>query len=359
LARGRVPPPRAAPTLHETSLAKAAASTVGYSAERLRRRIFAFDAVRFGGVRLTRVRQLVRPHGRLSPALRGLARLPVVRAIRRRPSVDRFVAAHFYAQSVEEVWPFVIRELFLRKSIARYRPRGSRHRVTIRHRTSDLHILAEFFMHRLYDMPPEAHRALASLPRPPKVLDLGAHIGLFGVHILDTFRDATVVAFEPDPLNAKVLRSCIELNAKQPVWTVVEACASTADGAVDFVAGQYAESQIAYESNPATVTIPARDVFPFFEVADLVKIDVEGAEWPLLSDPRFGRGRARVIALEHHPQGCPEADPEKAAYTALSAAGFTIRSQPIPHARPGVGLMWAWRSVGAQVESVRRRAQSS
>ncbi len=40
-----------------------------------------------------------------------------------------------------------------------------------------------------------------------------------------------------------------------------------------------------------------------------MKIDIEGAEWALLADPRFRELRAPVVGLEYHAQGGAPADP--------------------------------------------------
>jgi hypothetical protein len=91
--------------------------------------------------------------------------------------------------------------------------------------------------------------------------------------------------------------------------------------------------------------VPAVDVFPFLEDVDLLKIDIEGAEWRLLADPRFASVPARAIALEYHPHDCPDADPGTLARRLLAEAGYqTLETEfDLP---PGHGMLWAWRSEG-------------
>ncbi|MBA2462871.1 MAG: FkbM family methyltransferase [Actinobacteria bacterium] len=84
-------------------------------------------------------------------------------------------------------------------------------------------------------------------------------------------------------------------------------------------------------------------MLPLLQESDFVKIDIEGSEWAIFGDPRFETMAARVVALEYHPQGCPEPDPRLAAMTVFERLGYVIEEIAVPHAPPGVGMLWAWR----------------
>jgi hypothetical protein len=88
--------------------------------------------------------------------------------------------------------------------------------------------------------------------------------------------------------------------------------------------------------------VPALDVFPFLEDVDLLKIDIEGAEWPILADPRFGAGVAKTLALEYHPYGSPEPDARALALRLLREAGYETKVSDF-RLPPGHGMLWAWR----------------
>ena len=141
--------------------------------------------------------QQVPAHGRLSPLLRGLARLPLLRRLRRIGAVDRVVEAHYRGSACTQPLRYTLRELTGRRMVSRYRPRGSDIDVLIRHNTSDGNILQEFAMHRLYDEPEPVASSLAQIDRP-RFVDLGAHIGLFGAHILSRYPNGSVVSVEAD-----------------------------------------------------------------------------------------------------------------------------------------------------------------
>ena len=82
------------------------------------------------------------------------------------------------------------------------------------------------------------------------------------------------------------------------------------------------------------------DVMPLLADADLVKIDIEGGEWPLLEHPGFAAVSAAV--LEYHPQSCPGDDPRTTAHALLEGHGFEIAEL---FYEPGsrVGMLWATR----------------
>jgi methyltransferase FkbM-like protein len=81
-------------------------------------------------------------------------------------------------------------------------------------------------------------------------------------------------------------------------------------------------------------------VLPMLAESDFAKIDIEGAEWPILRDPRFAEVRPPVLVLEYHANGCGDADPEHAARSLLRAADYEL--SPIPGAPAGAGMLWAW-----------------
>jgi len=96
------------------------------------------------------------------------------------------------------------------------------------------------------------------------------------------------------------------------------------------------------------IAVAARDVFPHLAGTDLLKMDIEGGEWALLFDERFGTVLPRAIVLEYHSGGCPGANPKKAARERLTELGYRVKlpaSENTPDEAPfwGRGLLWAWR----------------
>jgi FkbM family methyltransferase len=235
---------------------------------------------------------------------------------------------------------FALRELTRSKKTGVYRLRGSDVRIALRHGTPDVWTFNELFELGLYEQPAPVLDVLAGRPRPLRVVDLGANIGLYGALVRTREGDAGIVSFEPDPANLKLLRACIEMNAELGDWQLVAACAAARDGVVRFSALGDPGSRVTDDPcAPSVVEAEARDVFPFLDGVDLLKIDIEGSEWGLLADERFGA--APVVALEYHPHGCPGDDPHAEVDALLARAGYAF--EPVYRAPDGSGMRWAWK----------------
>jgi FkbM family methyltransferase len=228
-----------------------------------------------------------------------------------------------------------------------YRLRESGLSVTVRHRSRDVAILNEIFGGtaglNCYAPPREIEAWLDGL-EAPRVMDVGANIGLFGLYVFGRWPTASLTAFEPDPTNAALLHRTIDANRLGRHWTVKSSACSNHAGTVSFAAGRQSESRMAQSDDTGTIEVPMVDLFAEDHDVDLMKIDIEGAEWPILADPRLQEVKARALVLEWHTGGCPEADPHAAAIRLLSAAGF---SQTLDvgdlSLRSGNGVTWAWK----------------
>lgn len=233
--------------------------------------------------------------------------------------------------------------------VRRYRLRGSGLSVAIRHRSRDVAILNEIFGGTggviSYAAPPDVVASLDSADAP-KIMDLGANIGLFGLYVLGRWPTAQVTAFEPDPENAALLEQTIAANNLQSRWHVHRSACSNVPGTIPFVAGLLSEARMADAGDVGTIDVPMVDLFTEDHDVDLLKMDIEGGEWPILIDARLPELKARAVVLEWHTRGCPESDPHAAAVRLLRGAGYTrtldVGDSPAGHSG---GVMWAWRPV--------------
>jgi FkbM family methyltransferase len=230
-----------------------------------------------------------------------------------------------------------------------YTLRDSGLRVALRHGSSDSGVLEEIFNQDCYAFPAPVHSMLERLGRPPRILDLGGHIGFFALYVLGIYPDAQITSVEPDPDNIRVLEACVRLNELDGQWTLVRACAGAVDGTVGFIGsgstGEFSRSHITSSSDPAQVRVPVRDVLPLIEDSDVVKVDIQGGEWEILQDPRLRALRPRAVVLEYHPYLCPEESVFPCAARLLTSAGYELG----PHAEgvDGEGTLWAWARGGA------------
>lgn len=251
------------------------------------------------------------------------------------------------SRAVQERRTLLWREINRQLGIGGYHLRGSHLVVHVRHSTPDLGGLFEVFVLRNYEPPAPIRDALErrSRARPLEVADLGGNIGLFGLWVLREFPTAQIISFEPDPANADVLALTAEVNQQQESWRLVTACAGARGGQVLFRAGDYLESRIVAQDDAHARLVPTVDVFAHLANVDWAKIDIEGGEWELLSDPRFAHLAVPVLWLEYHPNLCPTDSPREFAMEALTTAGYRI--EPFEERAPGLGELWAWRPESA------------
>jgi FkbM family methyltransferase len=134
------------------------------------------------------------------------------------------------------------------------------------------------------------------------VVDVGAHVGLHSLRLSRAVGDTGhIIAVEPSPANASLLRKHLEWNRCQNV-TVIEAAAGECESEIEFAfrpdptdPGGFANS-VAYDigGNRACVKVTTIDEVCRGLTPDVIKIDIEGAE--LLAV----RG-ARSVLLESAP----------------------------------------------------------
>jgi FkbM family methyltransferase len=266
-------------------------------------------------------------------------------------AVGRWLAGHramlplaarvLCARTVRQSGAFFARELIRPSGTHVYRLRSNGIRVAINHAGVDSATLAEVFYHWYYEPPGEVSQALGD---PTQILDLGANIGLFGAFAVTRWPGARILAYEPDPTNAALLERTISENDLADRWKLKRVAAGPHDGEIRFVSGLNVGSHIADlqdNGRAATITVPICDVLPEIANAGLVKMDIEGAEWSILGDPRFAEQPPRAIVLEYHPEGSTDRDPGAAAEHALKQAGMATAS--IWRRADGYGMLWAWR----------------
>jgi len=260
-----------------------------------------------------------------------------------RPEIFRWRQALRRSAAVRPRARFAWREITRRAGLERYDLRCCGLALHVRHGTGDVAGVEEVFVHGNYDPPAPVAALLARLAaeRPLKAVDVGANIGLFCLALFARFPDAHVVCFEPDSSNAAILERTRQANGRQATWQLVEACAGAKAAAVAFRGGEYMESRIALAGEAGTVTVQQVDVFEHLHAIDWLKIDAEGAEWAIVSDPRFAALEIPVISLEYHPLLCPSENPTATIVRLLGDAGYRIT--PHVERQAGLGELWAWR----------------
>jgi FkbM family methyltransferase len=138
----------------------------------------------------------------------------------------------------------------------------------------------------------------------PRILDCGANIGLATLYFKRSYPRAKVTAFEADPAIHAVLRANLQQNGAADVeavsaaiWTEAGEIAFRCEGADS---GSIASFAIGVQGTTRFVpSLRLRDVLEQGPV-DLLKLDIEGAELPVLIDCKDVLGTVGALLLDVH-----------------------------------------------------------
>jgi len=182
--------------------------------------------------------------------------------------------------------------------------------------------------------------------RAPTIVDCGGNMGLSAFRFRELFPGARITVFEADPQLAAVLaRNLAQVGDPR---TVVRAQAVwIEDGEVAFAASGCDEGRVELDGE---LRVPCADVARVCEEAgkvDLLKLDIEGAEYEVIERLVASGAADRVLRLviEFHHRG-EDAPRLHLALAQLAAAGFRYqvsggRSSAELNSRPsGAGFRW-------------------
>lgn len=139
------------------------------------------------------------------------------------------------------------------------------------------------------------HRSLWPLPDAPVIVDLGAHIGSTALDYSLTHPGASITAVELDAANFRLLEE--NTRARDGI-TAVHAGVATHDGELTYDGSDtntFSAGEGGSRSSPA-MTVDSICPGP----VDLLKMDIEGAEQPVLRAGRSWAGRVAHILVETH-----------------------------------------------------------
>jgi FkbM family methyltransferase len=199
----------------------------------------------------------------------------------------------------------------------------------VRPRTTDVGVLWEALVRDRGRPPPEVRS-------PAAIIDLGANIGATMAWAAAHFPSARIIGVELDACNAALCRR--NVSAWRTRCDVVEAAVWSTEGTVRYVrqrrrevgsrlAGVDAASRWTHEASAISLNRLWRDFR--LEWVDYVKMDIEGAEFEVLTSSTEWAQRVGCIKVELHPE-YGRADCAKA----LAALGFSVRVSPGSEVRP-------------------------
>lgn len=150
------------------------------------------------------------------------------------------------------------------------------------------------FIEELYRFP--------ATDRAPVVLDCGANIGLSILYYKTLYPSAIIHAYEADKNNFLLLQKNIEVNQLKNVQAHF-AAVWTHTGIVSFHAEGSEASHVLENENHKTNPVPSlslTDILQQHEHIDFLKIDIEGAEWQVLTQSGDSLQKAANVFIEYH-----------------------------------------------------------
>jgi FkbM family methyltransferase len=139
------------------------------------------------------------------------------------------------------------------------------------------------------------------------VIDLGANIGLTTLYFAHHFKSAQILAVEPNPDSYRMLQTntgpltarCRTLQAA--VWNKRQALTGDFSSPDHYSAFKTKESARAIDEG-SIIGLPIDQLIRIsgFEMIDLLKVDIEGAEVQLFDGDLDWLNRIRAIAIEFH-----------------------------------------------------------
>jgi len=141
--------------------------------------------------------------------------------------------------------------------------------------------------------------AATNFQRPLRIVDCGSNIGLSAIWFLQNYPGCELTCYEADTRLAQLAKANIQ-RAGFSGDQVINAAVWTEDGKIGFAGSGDDKGSVSHESEMQVDCIDLSRAIP--EETDLLKMDIEGAEFPVLQK-LFETGaiqRVKRIAVELH-----------------------------------------------------------
>lgn len=177
-----------------------------------------------------------------------------------------------------------------------------------------------------------------------RIVDLGANVGYSVLYFARCYPGAKIEAFEPHSAHIAQLKANLSANSLCDAVTVYPYAAGCSKQRL-FLTDNETESKLVTEPVGRVLEVQVVDWFAFAagQKIDLLKMDIEGGEYPILFDPRFEHLKVSHIVLEWHATSeRPHADRE--IMDRLVSLGYHVYAgteKTIPSCR--FGVLWALR----------------
>jgi FkbM family methyltransferase len=156
-----------------------------------------------------------------------------------------------------------------------------------------MHTYDELFQKEIYKFSSRDH---------PFIIDCGSNIGQSILYFKSIYPNSTILAFEADKNVYELLQKNISANNLSQVEAVNAAVWVTNDF-ISFNAKESEGSHIDFDNNIGDDKVPCRrfyDILRRYNKVDFLKIDIEGAEYPVITDAKDQLSKVENMFLEYH-----------------------------------------------------------
>jgi FkbM family methyltransferase len=133
--------------------------------------------------------------------------------------------------------------------------------------------------------------------RNPLIIDCGANMGLALKYWKGIFPEARMIAIEPDENIFQTLKKNVETFSSQV--RLLQGLLWTQEGRISFQADGRQGGRAGY-GNQEVETYRLSNILKEFEQVDLLKIDIEGAEFSVVSEAESELWRVKRVFMEFH-----------------------------------------------------------
>jgi FkbM family methyltransferase len=185
--------------------------------------------------------------------------------------------------------------------------RSVNRKLTLRGDTTDIFCFQKVLMHREYESPFSAN------PETKLIVDAGANTGFATNYYAATFPNARVVAIEPEAGNVKILKNNCE---GLPNVTIYETALWPTSGRIELTDPGFGSWAYSVKDERSSVGIGSVETSTIDEILqqhgghiDILKLDIEGAEFDLMKSNPSWLNRVDTIVVELHDRfrpGCAQ-----------------------------------------------------
>jgi FkbM family methyltransferase len=179
----------------------------------------------------------------------------------------------------------------------------------------------EIFHERIYSLPP--------MSDVRTVVDVGGNVGMSCLWWAREYPNASIAAWEPHPTHCAIFADHICSNGYSDRVRLRPAAAGISDGTVSLTDDDDASTIGTSFRSARRIEVAMEDLFASAPAGriDILKMDIEGAEYPILADPRFQQlaARTRYLLLEWHKR-TPADLGEQWCMERLRECGFKVQA---------------------------------